>query len=133
MVRKLVIAEILITILGMFLQLTLVPALSSSASASSQRRCTRSFTQYHNRNLLDVTIVRTCRHWYRTQASFGGVIKDGPWRISPGTHSVACDVSSCQSHPDGALQAGWVERKDGSTFCLSGISCGTAALRARRP
>jgi hypothetical protein len=101
-----------------------------------QRACHFGYRVAANTNaLLDLTITQTCgkslRAWKRWGASD---IDLGTYRKTPpgGTkHSVACDTTSCQGHPDGAPFDGGYQRKDtGAMVCLVGCGSRSPPLHA---
>jgi len=104
-------------------------AAQPAAAASAQHRCTFGLSHTNTANWIDYRITQTCGKSLRAIGNWGGHLHYGTYRKTPPggvKHSVACDETTCQSHPDGALNWGGYQRKDtGAITCQ--ISCAARA------
>lgn len=87
------------------------------------------------KNIFEIKFTQTCGISYRAWRRWGGNDYDlGTYRKCPGCvseYSTACDISSCQSHPDGAPFCYGYQRKDtGAMTTLGG--CSSRSLRRHR-
>ena len=89
-------------------------------------------------NEFEIKFLNTCGISYRAWRRWGGSDTDlGTYRKCPGcssNYSVACDVTSCQSHPDGApFCYGWQRKDTGATHTIGGCSSKAARIIALPP
>jgi hypothetical protein len=110
--------------LGVLLAAALVAVAAPAAAGAGQtagdqaRRCSfRWSSAVVTKNLVDFAFTQTCGKSLRAWRRWGGSDIDlGTYRKTDPSqgvkHSVACDVTSCQGHPDGAPFCWGYQRKD---------------------
>ena len=99
--------SILVLIISQFMVMITTPP---PASAS----CRISVTVTHPRDqyFVQAEINNGCGHKIQAIGDWGGENDYGSYLYSG--YSVACDISSCQGHPDGTLfHGGWKDRRTG--------------------
>ncbi len=114
----------------------LMAVLSASASfaafgsqSPASAACLRSLPVTHTSNHVDMYAAQTCGYSYRAWGNWGGEIDYGTYRSTNGLHSVACDITTCQSHPDGTLNdGGYQVKRTGRYVCTFGCA---SAIRTK--
>lgn len=107
--------------------------LARAVARVAKRACKLAYTITRNtKNIFEIKFTQTCGISYRAWRRWGGSDYDlGTYRKCPGctsNYSTACDVTSCQSHPDGAPFCYGYQRKDtGAMTTLGG--CSSRSLR----
>lgn len=101
--------RILATITSVALGMGFTVALALGASPA-YASCQRDIKFSHSPNYTEIHVITACAHLWRASADFGGHWTWGPY-TGKGGYSIACDISSCQGHPDGTLFKGGYDRK----------------------
>src|SRR5690348_8990772 len=91
--------------------LALTASAAVPAGAASRASCSRDLPVTHAADWAQMEAKQTCGFSYRAWGDWAGKYRYGPYRSVNGLFSVACDESSCQSHPDGSLVKGGYEVK----------------------